>query len=926
MTVPILVAHAPGEDEIAEAVAVPLRKAGYKVVHAGTVLVGDSIVGEYSKYISAGSPVVLCGTVKAVGTGWAYRVVNTVRAGNSGSRLFALQMERDAYVEALALDGKTAPYWQDSQKAIADLVAALNRYYGAQAPSIPAADAESRYRRLALESCDIIDLANLPEDDRHIATRQLELRRLYVSLRVRVPSSGDARTAEQDDLESLERARLGPKKTESDDSEHVGTLLAKSPRLVVLGDPGSGKTTMLRWIATAYLLRLNQDPDWSSLPDVATLPDRDWLPIIVRCRDLDERSVSGTLEDVLGHTLRKAELTEEQSRALKSVIKQRLENGTGLLLIDGLDEIADAPTRARFAQQIERIASAYPTAPIIATSRIVGYREMGYRIGRNFVHAVVSDLTTDDKDEFAKRWCAVTETPERRDAALAELIHDIHSTDRIEHLTGNPMLLTTMALVKRKIGRLPSRRADLYWSALHVLLNWRREVDEAIDDREAIPQLQYLAFAMCDRGAQQFRRDEVVAAFDAFKDEHPQVRLARRRTSEEFLQLLERRTGILVEAGHTRHDGQLVPVYEFRHLTFQEYLAGLALISGYHSNYDRGKALAERVAPIAARIASSDASGIEQWHEALRLCAASCNDADVDGVIRAIATPLPAEDKESRQRRAALAVLCLADEPNVSDNLGGVVIADAMALLEHGWADVVDDALDDLARSAWLATLRCELRTAYARNGIPYFANIMRICSDAAISSDSLNVDDLLSGITGPDDVACEACIDLIALIETGRVKSIAAFVDALTDLLRRARSSTIYVVSWVASVAREELEWKMPLAMEETVVNLLATTGVDGKQASQLLWGASSASSHRLLGAAAKWLDSRDEMARWYARRVVHDHVMAGITDDTLADRLVASVSIEPVGLGYGQLLAALAVLDPERAETLKRLYPEPD
>jgi hypothetical protein len=47
-------------------------------------------------------------------------------------------------------------------------------------------DLEARYRDLALKACDIVDLANLPEDDRHLATRELELRRLYVALRLGV--------------------------------------------------------------------------------------------------------------------------------------------------------------------------------------------------------------------------------------------------------------------------------------------------------------------------------------------------------------------------------------------------------------------------------------------------------------------------------------------------------------------------------------------------------------------------------------------------------------------------------------------------------------------------------------------------------------------------------------------------------------------
>lgn len=122
--------------------------------------------------------------------------------------------------------------------------------------------------------------------------------------------------------------------------------------------------------------------------------------------------------------------------------------------------ITDPAVRARFCEHLEQIVVAYPEAPVIATSRIVGYREMGYRLGRGFEHVTLADLSAEDKDDFARRWCRLTELPERRDTAAQELIHDIHSSNRIERLTGNPMLLTTMALVKRKVGKLPSRRAD----------------------------------------------------------------------------------------------------------------------------------------------------------------------------------------------------------------------------------------------------------------------------------------------------------------------------------------------------------------------------------------------------------------------------------------------------------------------------------
>jgi hypothetical protein len=554
--------------------------------------------------------------------------------------------------------------------------------------------AEQRYRELALESCDIMDLHNLPESDRHMATRQqeLKLRRLYVPLRVRVEIPADQEQGEprEPDLEKIEKdrdewqrlrvegkGRKSPGSEKEDDKNRVpvGERLGKAGRLVLLGDPGSGKTTVVRWIATAYLLRLKEDPAWKDLPDVATLPDKDWLPIVVRCRDLDEACKTGSIYDVLCETFRKAQLNRDESDALQAVIIEKLAAGKAILLVDGLDEIANIGLRARFCQQIERLQAAFPRAPFVVTSRIVGYREMKYRIGRGFEHATVTGFTRKDKDEFARRWCEITELPERRAKAEEELLHAIHATDRIERLAVNPMLLTTLALVKRKVGTLPERRADLYWEAVLVLLNWRSEVDEPMDHREAIPQLQYVAYEMCRQGVQRLREDEILELLERVREEYPNLRALKKHEPQEFLRLLERRTSILLEVGEERYKGRQSAVFEFRHLTFQEYLAALALVDGKFPGRDREKSLAQHIAPLAGETGEYETSPFESevlvkdnWREVLRLGVACCGDDDVDEVLLAILTPLANEDPGKTARaRAVLAVSCLADEPNLGD-------------------------------------------------------------------------------------------------------------------------------------------------------------------------------------------------------------------------------------------------------------------
>nr|VFK10284.1 MAG: NACHT domain-containing protein [Candidatus Kentron sp. LPFa] len=637
--------------------------------------------------------------------------------------------------------------WIGALATVAGVIVAI--HYGRKQTKPPAGtkkaqkNREAQYRKLALDACDIIDLANLPEDDRHIATRNLDLRRLYVALRLRL----EIRAGEEPDdktLAALEGRRAprwgeaGWRDDEEKDRVSLGERLGEAGRLVVLGDPGAGKSTLLRWLATAYLLRLEDDPDFKDLPDIASLPQPKeaipgsaafqaaslknsdkmsalpaggWLPILVRCRDLPPEA--DTLEAMLLHTLKKSQLPEAQCQELGELLRARLEAGAALLLVDGLDEITEPAARARFSEQLVRIHLAYPAAPMVVTSRIVGYREMGYRI-RSFEHLTVADLSFEDKDAFARRWCNLTERPERREAAAAELIRDIHSADRIERLTGNPMLLTTMALIKRKIGRLPQRRVDLYEKAVEVLLNWRSQVDEPLDPREALPQLEYLAHAMCADGIQQIREDEILERLREMRAAYPNIYPMQQHTPEAFLHLLEARTGLLIQSGHTPHNGLSTPVYEFRHLTFQEYLAGLALVRGHYRGWAKGRTLAEIVAPLAGQVGEietplgKDTAVVENWREALRLCVAACNDSEVEEVLVAILRPLPGETGTERAR-AVLAGLCLADEPNVSEQLAREVLRALAAQVGGDDGKRINTSLDEsamaLTRSRWMEPL-----------------------------------------------------------------------------------------------------------------------------------------------------------------------------------------------------------------------------
>jgi hypothetical protein len=581
--------------------------------------------------------------------------------------------------------------------------------------------------------------------------------------------------------------------------------------------------------------------------------------------------------------------------------------------VDGLDEITDPTLRVRFCRQLESIAVAYPEVPMITTSRIVGYREMSFRIGRGFEHVTVADLSKEDKDEFARRWCQTTEPEERCERSIQELIQAIHSSDRIERLTGNPMLLTTLALVKRKVGKLPSRRADLYREAVEVLLNWRSEVDKPLDRREALPQLEYVAYEMCRRGEQRLREDEIVALLQKVREDYPNIRPVQQHSAEEFLKILERRTGILVEVGTEKHEGWPVPVYEFRHLTFQEYLAGLALVTGHFPGHDKTRNLAQRIAPLAGlakerevRIGVKELVTSENWREALRLCIASCNDDDVDEALEAILTSLEGEKADQIARpRAVLAALCLADEPNASDAVGEqilTVLAQQVGENDGGGRSSLDVAVMELAHSGWSQWLQVSLAKEFCQReakvrwhpgGLCGMVGKEVIFSSTDASEQGLAT--LVVSLDSSDEIKAIIAALTIMNVARGKFPNPLVF-PALEKLVTRLDNTpatahaAAWAMRWLARNNNEEVvKWVNHEANIQIILDYLSKPNFDVEATRWLIVFAGAIKGPRAVGHLAARLEDVDNGVRratCYALGEIKDHravepLMAKLSDD---------------------------------------------
>lgn len=365
--------------------------------------------------------------------------------------------------------------------------------------------------------------------------------------------------------------------------EQIEGALGEKTRVVVVGDPGSGKSTMLKYLT----LRLSKDPN-------APLPIL--MPLNAYARALKIKNIN--LQNYLAEYFAgRAEGVAE----LGTLFREALESGKAVILLDGLDEVQD--NRAALVEKVEAFAGEavkYGNR-VLVTSRIVGYRDAALE-PKDWALYTLLDFTPEAIESFAKKWCLTMEistlgdTPEARKQAEIEragLLEAIQANPGVARLASNPLLLTILALIKRQGVELPKSRIKLYDRYLETLIEaWNRA--SALDKSAGHKSLDYdSTLEVLGPLALRIRQENPTAGLvnaRQLKDwltEHytgEQWGLKQgpaREKAHEFLESVRRHSNLLVERG----DGQ----YGFIHLTFEEALAAYGLVAA--GQVDRQKTL-----------------------------------------------------------------------------------------------------------------------------------------------------------------------------------------------------------------------------------------------------------------------------------------------------------------------------------------------
>ena len=370
----------------------------------------------------------------------------------------------------------------------------------------------------------------------------------------------------------------------------VFQALSQVQRLMVEGAAGSGKSTFLQWLGLCAA-KQSFPPSlesWNAL-----------VPFFIRLRDYQDQGFPPpeAWADKIT-TMGAGEMPNGWARAV-------LRRGEGLVLIDGVDEMKRAD-RDAMLEALQELTVMYPLSRFIVTSRPPAVDETSWPAWHawleeaGFIESALPEMTWPQIEDFVGRWHAALRSVTSRGDGRQKIDRNREGTVRLlqresalRRLAATPLLCAMIcALYQRQQDHIASDRLELYKNCVDMLL-WERDRKHPrrkVPALEDYPQfnrphskthllrlLSSLAYWMMDEGRSAVSQERVVAQF---RDYLPNLGLDASLSDIAFEYFNER-----ASMWEEPVDGTV----EFRHRTFQEYLA-----ARWAMGHDKVGALAER--------------------------------------------------------------------------------------------------------------------------------------------------------------------------------------------------------------------------------------------------------------------------------------------------------------------------------------------
>ena len=388
------------------------------------------------------------------------------------------------------------------------------------------------------------------------------------------------------------------------------TLLQRAENHLLLGDPGAGKTTVIKRLVRRVLLeesRNNADA-WQ-------------YPIVVRLREVDEENLGAFIARILRVKFeikekRKTRIVKDNrgkpktisftvreytvgGRPLIDELADLLDSSHCILFLDGLDEV-DNLRREEFEKWIEGFGGKTRVAKVIVSCRSGDY----HRILRGFEVLEICPLEPHDIKTITKKWIGRKNQDEFLQKLLSLPFGDLAS---------RPLFLCQLITLFTNTGSLPERPASVYKRIIRLVLeewDFRRKVRRVsqyalFDSDRKMEFLAAIAYRLTYKlSATRFSTSMLV---EAYSDCHRSFALPSSEATQ-VAKEIESHTGLIVESGDD--------YFEFSHLSLQEYLCADFLVRQPFSRLMTAY-LAQRPAPVA--VAASLAADSSIWLAALLL-------------------------------------------------------------------------------------------------------------------------------------------------------------------------------------------------------------------------------------------------------------------------------------------------------------------
>ncbi|GGO90027.1 NACHT domain-containing protein [Wenjunlia tyrosinilytica] len=352
-------------------------------------------------------------------------------------------------------------------------------------------------------------------------------------------------------------------------AEHA---LAGRDRVLLRGVAGSGKTTLVQWLAVTTA---RQDPAVLRAGGEPLAPLLGRVPFVLPLRTLTrlwhDLPTPGRFLAAIRSPLADAQPRGWTDRVLSA--------GRGLLLVDGIDEVPEK-VRGQTRNWLRDLLGAYPGNLWLITSRPSAVRDK-WLAPEGFSELSLAPMSRGDVTHFIRRWHTAARSDDATERELLDtyeqsLITAIRTKQDLARLATNPLMCGLIcALHRDRRGYLPHARKELYDAALSMLLS-RRDIERHMSATDGIelneePQtrlLQKLAYKFLLNGKSELERSHAERIIALALPSVPAA--VNQGNAEEIFRHLLLRSGVLREP---------VPgIIDFVHRTFQDYLGAKAAV------------------------------------------------------------------------------------------------------------------------------------------------------------------------------------------------------------------------------------------------------------------------------------------------------------------------------------------------------------